>query len=231
MAKQIGVDDLAPKSSPEIDQSVKDATKRIMENVRSSDATLLDSDDDLPSFVSGNASVKLSTIHVPPPMMPQHGSRENAGVSAMAFAKSRREELGIQNATAPTDWLNTVSYIECHDRDCLGPAIWVIGDPTAWLTEANWHSAYHALGNYWAPDRQMHCQCCEVRDGRRLRVRGVDFISIGQVGNQTHVGLVANPRYVRHVTRAKFEEKITKFGGPKFDDVCPQRLTKPNPTK
>lgn len=213
---------LRQTESDEIAERTAQAAKRITSALKDPNAeTIHLTDDEAPSGAAGRVTVKRSMLDVPPPMKPNHGSRESAGVAALAIGRFRRDEIGVKNATKPRDWDDCVSYVECSDSQCAGPAIWIIGDPTGVLTEDNWHATYKSLGSMWPPERIPHCQCCDAMGRPRRSARGIFQISVGHPNSEIPVGLTPNIRYVRTLTRAEFEENVTAKGGPSFDEVRP----------
>lgn len=152
--------------------------------------------------------IKVSRVHIPPPLPPSHGTANIAG-GAAKIAAARQKLRGEQLGTGPEAHVGRVYYVECDDSDCLGPGIWIKGDPRAALTEQNWWSSYKALGSKWPANQKPYCQVCDYRHGQERPLRGISFNSIGNPGpDQRRKGLVVKPRYIRSITQAEYDQLV-----------------------
>lgn len=143
----------------------------------------------------------------PPLQKPVPPSERFPSEMALRISKRNVEKIGTQ--IAPTYTARTVSYVECQNSGCLGPAIWIYGDPyKAPLVE--WESAYKPLGATWPDGVVPWCQCCQARDGRRVTLKGIwkNGYTRRQDDNQVFIGrgIKANPRYVRTLEPDEAEE-------------------------
>lgn len=224
MAKRItNADNLTERdfepSSDEVEQRIQEAMAQVKESIPKSEDLEQNPVEELPipqeaahdprafavAHDGDDRKVRISRLNVPAPMQPQHGSRDISGAAAMRLASRKQAERAHLNKTAPNSFDGILHYVECTDSACLGPGIWIKGDPRGELKSEQWWSSYKAAGSYWPPNTHPHCQCCEARSGVRRPLR-VDFISMGNPGpEQRRVGLVANQRFLREISQADYE--------------------------
>lgn len=143
----------------------------------------------------------------PPLMKPTPPSERIPSEMALRISKRNVEKIGTQAKPQYTD--RTVSYVECHDSACLGPAIWIYGDPYKAPLE-RWESSYKPLDATWPDGVVPWCQCCKARDNRRVTIKGIWKNGYTRRVDDTQVfigrGIKANPRYVRTLEPEDAEE-------------------------
>lgn len=103
------------------------------------------------------------------------------------LAKRREDDLKL-------DPEKYVWYLEC--QSCLGPGIWMFAPPGGPFPADKTEASYKPLG-FDYPAREWHCQCCLPEEKHKLKTW---VFPNGQVG--------PNPRYVRRITRAEYEELV-----------------------
>jgi len=136
-----------------------------------------------------------------------HQASERARRASEAIVKKMQARRRVQSGRPEYD-SSVISYIECKKSDCLGPGIWIHGDPFAVLKDENWESSYHNRGAYWTASEAPFCQCCFARTGSRHNLQ-VFFASSGPVGReQKRVGFAANPRFVRTMTQDEYNQLV-----------------------
>jgi hypothetical protein len=143
----------------------------------------------------------------PPLQKPTPGERENSAMalrmSEQAVERSRAAQTANQTYKA-----DSVSYVECHDSTCLGPAIWIYGDPTR-TPLADWETSYKPRNAEWPNGVIPWCQCCQAR-GRRVTIKGIWKNGHTKATDEGQVfmgrGIKTNPRYVRTLTEAEARE-------------------------
>lgn len=107
-----------------------------------------------------------------------------------------------------TTWDDTViSYVECQQSGCLGPGIWIHGNPNGPI-DGNWQATYHPKDAYWPPQEVPFCQMCFERSGIKNRLRMFKIKRGPAGGEQTTIGLTCNERFVRTLTRAQYDELV-----------------------
>ncbi len=130
-------------------------------------------------------------------------SRKVAG----AIIARQQEKRRVQREEVIYDE-EVISYIECRSPDCMGPALWIHGNPFSPLVQGNWETSYKRRDSYWPVVEKPHCQCCDARFGLR-RPAEVWFLTQGPAGPaQKKIGLIASPRYVRSMTRNEYDQLV-----------------------
>jgi hypothetical protein len=119
------------------------------------------------------------------------------GAAAKALQQKHRNLAKEEKASKQA---NTVWYVACPDPTCGGPGIWIFEQPTGPLRNDQWSSSYKPLGMPW-PAKDVPCQCC-YDEGRRT------FLPMF---HQEGVPVV-NPRHLRSIMRAEFEELLDVGG-------------------
>jgi len=129
-----------------------------------------------------------------PPALPKvdEQQREQAFAVALKLRDMRRAKLDElnQKTAAPN-----LGFIEC--RECLGPALWIHGDPEGWVRHTEWETAYKPKGADWG-GKIPHCQCC-AGEGRKIDA------PVLHDGGQ-NFGIVIMKNYYREISREEFEQ-------------------------
>lgn len=115
-------------------------------------------------------------------------------------AEARRKQTNALDYNS-----EVISYVEC--KRCMGPGIWMHGDPFAMRDDSSWESTYHQRGAFWSPREQPFCQMCHSVNGARNPLRTY-AITRGQLGAQTAIGFLANPRFVRSLTMTQYKQLV-----------------------
>lgn len=137
----------------------------------------------------------------PPLIQPRHGETTNAAM-AERLAAAKREQMEKQVSAAPRPNSKTVSYIECCVSECMGPGIWIIGDPTQTpLPASSWESSYKSIDSDWPNGVIPWCQCCYAKRKVRRHLKGIWKNGYTKNTDEGQVfmgrGIKANPRYIR----------------------------------
>jgi hypothetical protein len=163
--------------------------------------------DDAPVPDGKTARVKKAYGRVPAIGKIDHPEREKFMAAGQALVAKRQAErakaLKLRQARP-----DLIFYVECQRSDCLGPGIWIYGDPQNPLGPSDWESAYHPRGAYWPPTELPYCQCCEANFGRRFALK-MFFTSEGILPNQVKTGIIANQNYIRELTRAEYDALLS----------------------
>ncbi len=124
--------------------------------------------------------------------------------AALKIRDKRQAEVAAAKSKKITDTSDIVRYVECEY--CLGPGIWVFGDPADTLTENDWSASYKPKGMYWSPREVPHCQCC-AGEGKKYHLKMLTQ-TVGAPGQEIPTGILCNMRFVREIKRADYEQLV-----------------------
>ena len=133
---------------------------------------------------------------------------ESASARAMkagrALIEQQKERQRRQSSQLEYN-ADVISYVEC--KRCMGPGIWMHGDPFSMRTDETWESTYHMRGSYWSPNEAPFCQMCHSESGNKVPLR-VFRVTRGPVGEQQSIGFMPNQRFVRSLTMTQYKQLV-----------------------
>lgn len=114
------------------------------------------------------AKTRRSTVNVPPRFKVDTGHMDASRAAAQKIIEAKQRLREEQTVKYKPDDLH---YIECTNSNCLGPAIWLWGDPTRQLTPDDWEASYKPRGAHWPGSQAPFCQCCWEANKSKIHVR------------------------------------------------------------
>jgi len=119
-------------------------------------------------------------------------------IGGVAAALQDQEQRKVAPARVEGDDPDWIYFVRCPDAGCRGPGVWIHTQPGGQLKPNDWEASYKPRVAAW-PGTKLFCQVCYA------------------AGRQTMLPVfhergypVLNERHVGKMSRAKFDELLTK---------------------